>query len=47
MIWMVSSTMVCECLTVLVLGGITSRDEVERFPYRSILILGHVGQIVG
>jgi NagD protein len=34
-----------EIQTVLVLSGITSREDVERFPYRPGLILDHVGQI--
>lgn len=31
--------------TILVLSGVTSRDEVERFPYRPTLIFDHVGDI--
>lgn len=34
-----------EIQTVLVLSGITSRPDIERFPYRPGLILDHVGQI--
>jgi len=34
-----------EIETVLVLSGITSRADVEKFPYRPGLILDHVGQI--
>ena len=34
-----------EIQTVLVLSGITSREEVEKFPYRPSLILDGVGQI--
>jgi NagD protein len=34
-----------EIQTVLVLSGITSRADVEKFPYRPGLILDHVGQI--
>ncbi len=35
-----------EILTVLVLSGITNRDDIERFAYHPDLILEHVGQIV-
>jgi NagD protein len=35
-----------EILTVLVLSGITKREDIERFAYRPSLILEHVGQIV-
>ena len=34
-----------EIETVLVLSGITRREDVEKFPYRPGLILDHVGQI--
>jgi NagD protein len=34
-----------EIRTVLVLSGITTREDVEKFPYRPGLILDHVGQI--
>jgi NagD protein len=34
-----------EILTVLVLSGITKREDIERFAYRPDLILDHVGQI--
>lgn len=33
--------------TVLVLSGVTSREEVDRFPYRPRVILGGVGEIPG
>ena len=36
-----------EIMTVLVLSGITSKEEVEKFPYRPNLILDGVGQIPG
>lgn len=36
-----------EIQTVLVLSGITSKEEVEKFPYRPNLILDGVGQIPG
>jgi NagD protein len=36
-----------EILTVLVLSGITKREDIERFAYRPDLILEHVGQIGG
>lgn len=36
-----------EIQTVLVLSGITSRQDVEKFPYRPGLILDSVGQIPG
>jgi NagD protein len=35
-----------EILTVLVLSGITKKEDIERFAYRPDLILDHVGQIV-
>jgi NagD protein len=35
-----------EILTVLVLSGITKREDIERFAYRPDLILDHVGQIM-
>ena len=31
--------------TVLVLSGVTSREELSRFPYRPRLVLDGVGQI--
>jgi NagD protein len=34
-----------EILTVLVLSGITKREDIEKFAYRPNLILDHVGQI--
>ena len=34
-----------EIQTVLVLSGVTQKDDVEKFPYRPNLILDHVGQI--
>lgn len=34
-----------EIQTVLVLSGITGRDEIEKFPYRPTLILDDVGKI--
>jgi NagD protein len=34
-----------EIQTVLVLSGITTSDEIEKFPYRPTWILDHVGQI--
>ncbi len=36
-----------EIQTILVLSGITSKEEVEKFPYRPNLILDGVGQIPG
>lgn len=36
-----------EIQTVLVLSGITSKADIEKFPYRPTLILDHVGQIAG
>ena len=31
--------------TLLVLSGVTSQEELERFPYRPRLVLGGVGEI--
>ncbi|MDO4287454.1 MAG: HAD-IIA family hydrolase [Eubacteriales bacterium] len=33
--------------TVLVLSGVTSREDIDRFPYRPRLVLGGVGEIAG
>ena len=33
--------------TVLVLSGVTSKEDIERFPYRPRLVLNGVGEIPG